>query len=252
MRKSRSPNRDKAFEIYKSNKGRISLKNLAQQLDEKISNIYQWKSKDCWDERINRKAGAPQGNQNAKGNKGGSAPKGNLNGLKHGNYCEPSKFLDKGFLSKYIPAATKSIIKGMVEEGVRPLDILWDNIMLCYSGIIRSQKIMNVTSKNEIVKELKKTEVSPGKWGDSEKEEYEVQFAWDRQERFLKAQSIAMGTLANMIKQYEELLHKNWDLATEEQKLRVDKLRVEVKELTKNTDDKSVNIKFIRAGEQNG
>ena len=32
-------------------------------------------------------------------------------------------------------------------------------------------------------------------------------------------------TLFNMIKQYDEMLHKNWDLVTEEQKLRIEVLK---------------------------
>ncbi len=43
------------------------------------------------------------------------------------------------------------------------------------------------------------------------------QFAWDRQATFLKAQSRAMAELRNLIKQYEELLNANRDMATEEQ-----------------------------------
>ncbi|MBS4974701.1 MAG: terminase, partial [Clostridium celatum] len=56
-------------------------------------------------------------------------------------------------------------------------------------------------------------------------EEWEYQFAWDKQEKFIKSQSSAMKTLNSMVKDYEELLHKNWDLATEEQKLRIEVLK---------------------------
>lgn len=227
MGKSRSPNRDKAFEIYKDHNGRISSKEISIILNEKITNIYSWKNSDKWDKRLER--GAPLGNKNSIGNKGGGAPEGNLNGLKHGNYCSADKFLDKGFLRKYIPTATRNIIKGLVEEGVSPLDMLWDNIMLCYTGIIRAQKIMNVKSNTDITKELKKQS-----WGKNASEEYEIQFAWDKQERFIKAQSSAMKTLNSLIKDYENILHKNWDLATEEQKLRIKMLKSKI------NDDESV------------
>lgn len=36
-----------------------------------------------------------------------------------------------------------------------------------------------------------------------------------------------MKTLEGMIK-YDELLHKNWDKATEEQRLRIDKLKLDI------------------------
>jgi len=211
---SRKEIRAKAFELYKQ---RFSIKEIAEELNEKTQNIYSWKRRYEWDKKL--KGGAPPGNKNAVGNKGG-APLGNLNNLKHGNYCSVDKFLDKGFLKKYIPAATRNIIKGLSEEGVSTLDMLWDNIMLCYTGIIRSQKIMDVKSNSDITKELKKQS-----WGKANSEEYEIQFAWDKQERFIKAQASAMKTLNSLIKEYEDMLHKNWDLATEEQKLRIEMLR---------------------------
>lgn len=231
MGKSRSPNRDKAFEIYREHGGRISSKEISIILNEKVTNIYAWKNSDKWDKRLER--GAPLGNKNSVGNKGGGAPLGNLNNLKHGDYCSAEKFLDKGFLKKYIPAATRNIIKGLVEEGVSPLDMLWDNIVLCYTGIIRSQKIMNVKSNSDITKELKKQS-----WGKNESEEYEIQFAWDKQERFIKAQALAMQTLNTLIKDYEDMLHKNRDLATEEQKLRIEVLKSKINNHDEDKEDK--------------
>ena len=192
-------------------------------------------------------AGAPKGNKNAIGNKGG-APEGNLNNLQHGNYFNPTKHLEKDFIKKYIPTATKNIIKETAECGISSLEILWTNIQLQFAAILRSQKIMYVKSKNEMIKELKKTKVEKGivnnkKTKENEaietykEEEFEFQFAWDRQATFLNSQSKAMTTLQNMISKYEELLHKNWDLATEEQKLRVDMLKTQIKGLTNNEDN---------------
>lgn len=45
-----------------------------------------------------------------------------------------------------------------------------------------------------------------------------------------------MGQLANMIRRYDEMLHKDWDLATDQQKLRVAvlKLKLQDPDLTKN------------------
>lgn len=83
---------------------------------------------------------------------------------------------------------------------------------------------MFVSDKNDITKELKKTTV-----GDKmDSQEYEIQFAWDKQANFLNAQSRAMTTLSNMIKRYDDMLHANWEMTTEEQRLRVDKLRVQI------------------------
>ena len=56
-------------------------------------------------------------------------------------------------------------------------------------------------------------------------EKWEVQQAWDKQATFLKAQARAQGELRSLIKQYDELLHSNYELATEEQKARIEQIR---------------------------
>ena len=225
----RDPLRDEAFKLFRNSKGKMTSKEIAEKLNKSVNTINSWRNKDEWSKKL--KGGAPRGNSNAKGH---GAPKGNLNNLKHGEYCDPSKFLDKGFLAKYIPAATKNIIKGVLENGVTHLDMLWDNIVLLYSSIIRSQKIMYVKNQDDITKV--KTKEAYGE--NSSTEEWEYQFAWDKQEKFIKSQSSAMKTLNSMVKDYEELLHKNWDLATEEQKLRIEKLKLDISKITgeENTD----------------
>lgn len=62
-------------------------------------------------------------------------------------------------------------------------------------------------------------------------EKWEVQQAWDKQANFLKSQARAQSELRSMIKQYNELLHENWDLATKEQKARVRKLEAETERI---------------------
>lgn len=232
MSKARSPNRDKAFDIYRENNGNIKPKEIAEMLNESASNISSWKNKDKWSEKVT---------VNSNNKKG--APKGNLNSFKHGHYYDPTKHLDESFLKKYLPAATKNIIKGTVEAGLTPLDIIWTDIQVQFAAIISSQKIMEVKNKREMIKELKKTKVQNEMKKDAEtgkevlievyrEEEYEFQFPWDRQATFLNAQSKAMSELRASIKQYDDMLHNNWDLATEEQKARIDKLNVEIKKLS--------------------
>ena len=41
----------------------------------------------------------------------------------------------------------------------------------------------------------------------------------------MKAQARAMDTLRSLIKQYDEMLHNDWEAATEEQKARVQLLK---------------------------
>lgn len=227
MGRNRSPNRDKAFELFKKEKGKITSKDIAEKLNESISNINAWRVKDKWNAIF--KGGAPRGNKNAKGH---GAPKGNHNAYEHGLY------------SKLMPKETLNIFNAIDE--MSPLDMLWDSIRLKYAAILRAQKIMFVKSKKEMIKELKKEKKQYEKNDEGEKEliyseeEYEFQFAWDRQATFLNAQSKAMRELSNMIKQYDEMLNKSWDLATQEQKLRIEKLKVDIESKTKDDDKSSV------------
>lgn len=73
MPRGRSPNRDKAFEIYKQHGGKITNREIAAQLDEDEKVIAVWKSRDKWNvvqqkkkERCTTKSrGGQPGNKNA-------------------------------------------------------------------------------------------------------------------------------------------------------------------------------------------
>lgn len=249
MARKRNLNRDKAFELYKKNKGDITPKVISETLNESAANIRTWKNQDKWEEQLGIKKkgrGAPKNNKNAIGNNGG-APGGNLNAFKHGKRIPEERFVSKKFLSKYLPLVTEKIMDEIVESGMSTLDILWTNIQIQFTAIIRSQKIMHVKNHKDITKEVKKEKTYIDENMESKETEYEIQFAWDKQERFLIAQSKSVQTLMNMLRTYKELLHKNWDSATEEQKLRVDKLKVEVDKLTKNDNTGPIKIEFIKA-----
>ncbi|HFD2036152.1 TPA: terminase small subunit [Clostridium perfringens] len=53
MARARSPNRDKAFEIYKEHKGNIDLVNIAKELNISSGTVRGWKNKDHWDNKLN-------------------------------------------------------------------------------------------------------------------------------------------------------------------------------------------------------
>lgn len=227
MARARSPNRDKAFEVYKEHGGNITNREIAKLLDISEKTISGWKVKDKWNKSLNgvlqkeirstpkekrNKGGQPK-NKNALGNSGG-APKENKNAEKF------------GFFSKYLPEETLDLMKEISEKN--QLDILWEQITIQYAAIIRAQRIMYVEKKEEMIKELKKEETS--EYG--QKIEYEFQFAWDRQATFLNAQSRAMGELRSLIKQYESMVNANWNLITEEQKARLDLIKAQTNKLT--------------------
>jgi phage terminase small subunit len=214
--RQRSPNRDKAFDIYKDNNGDITLREIANKLDTPEKTISAWKVKDKWNNRMN---GVLQNEYSDKDTRGGKPKNKNA-----------EKF---GFFSKYLPNETLEIAKEI--ETKDRLDILWEQITIQYAAIIRAQKIMFVEDKDEIIKVLKKEESS--EYGD--KKEWEYQFAWDRQANFLNAQSRAMSELRSAIKQYDEMINKNWKMATEEQKARIDKLKLEVENIKGDNKDSS-------------
>ena len=110
-----------------------------------------------------------------------------------------------------------------------PLDVLWDQIQIAYAAIIRAQKIMYVRDRNDKTKEMT--------LDGSEDTGYDVQQAWDKQANFLSAQARAQKTLEGMINRYEDLLHKNWDLATEEQKARIAQIKAQTDKLTGNNQE---------------
>lgn len=228
MGRPRSPNRDKAYEIYESNRGKISLNEIADILNEKPSNIYSWKNKDNWDRKL-------------KGNVG--APKGNLNGLKNGMYCDLEKRLPSEFIKKWFPIGLKKAYEDSVNMGISKLDKLGHSIDMLWARILVSQKITQVKSKNDMTKELKREKNQFGKNPSIEKE-YEIQFAWDKENSSLDTYSKAMERLTNMIDKYEKLLHANWDLATEEQKLRIDKIKADLSKGNKS--DEPINIVISR------
>lgn len=53
MARARSPNRDKAFEIYKEHDGNIDLIQIANTLGISSGAIRGWKNKDNWEGKIN-------------------------------------------------------------------------------------------------------------------------------------------------------------------------------------------------------
>lgn len=53
MARERSPNRDKAFEIYKAHKGDIALREIARILNTPEKTISGWKVKDEWNNKLN-------------------------------------------------------------------------------------------------------------------------------------------------------------------------------------------------------
>ena len=231
MARVRSPNRDKAKKLYIESNGTMKLTDIAAELNLSDSQIRKWKSQDKWDQElkvtlpknkgnVTFKRGGQPNNKNAIGNNGG-APKENKNAETH------------GFFSKFLPKDTLNIINEMDED---PSKILWQNIQIQYAAIVRAQNIMLVESKDDITKEL-----SGETNGDtSSSERYTIQFAWDKQASFLKAQSRAMAELRLLIKQFEST-------ANDEQKTKIAKMKAELNKINGSDDENIEDDGFIEA-----
>lgn len=225
-----------AYEDYKSG---MKYKEIADKYNVTLNTVKSWKTRHWNKEGVHtkkdksvhtkRKRGGQPGNKNATG------PPGNRHAEKH------------GFFSKWLPEETKEIIGEM--SSMNELDILWSNIQLQFAAIIRAQNLMHVKDQSD--KTVEKVEE---KDGNVVGERWEIQQAWDKQATFLSAQSRAMKTLESMIKQYDEMVHKNWDIASEEQKERLELLKVQRKKLemdagTEEDDEQVVIVNDIKETE---
>ncbi|MFB4164794.1 phage terminase small subunit [Alteribacillus sp. JSM 102045] len=147
----------------------------------------------------------------------GGAPERNSNAQTH------------GLFSKYLPKETMDIVSQI--NDVSPVDMLWMNIKMQFAQIMRSQQIMHVENKDDLTKEIKKTESVVNDKFETDKREWEIQFAWDKQANFLNAQSRAMGELRSMLKQFVELT--NYD---DERKLEAERMQAAINKTKAETD----------------
>lgn len=109
MPRARSPDRDRAKQLWLESGKKRLLKDIAAELGVSETQVRKWKNQDHWDregkvtlpneEKVTlpkepgkgngnvtkRPRGAPKGNRNAAGNQGG-APRGNTNSMRHGAY----------------------------------------------------------------------------------------------------------------------------------------------------------------------
>lgn len=237
---------EKALEAYEYRKKGMKYAEIAEKLNVSESTVKSWKTR-FWDKQKSKKVatskreklqpsmkklqpkdekpaetksrGAPPGNKNAVGNVGGGAPLGNNNAVTH------------GFFKKIFPSddETLDILDSILDKN--PVDMIWENIVIQYTAIARSQKIMYVKDATDLTKELKKVKTSEL----SKELEYELQFAWDKQANFLQAQSRAMQTLGSLVKQFNELAdpYDERRLNLEAMQLDIDKKRKELGESSK-------------------
>lgn len=186
--------------IRKAYQNGTNFEEISKQYKIAVSTVKRWAYRDKWVQKNDTK-NKTETKRNLKKICVGKLQ--NTNAVKH------------GLFSKYLPEETLELVGSI--ENMSPIDILWENICLKYAAIIRLQKLMYVEDANDCTKRITL---------EGEAIAYQYTEAYEKQASFLIAQSRAMGTLMNLIKQYEELCRS--DFATEEQKLRIEKLKTEI------------------------
>ncbi|ARX66058.1 MULTISPECIES: phage terminase small subunit [Bacillus cereus group] len=260
MARQRSPDRDKAYQLFKEHNGDITNRKIAELLSTSERTVSEktvggWKTKDKWIQQLNgvlhknerstpkkdaeyskKKPGAPKGNKNALNNRGG-AKRGNRNAIGNSGGSAPlrnSNAVSHGLYRKYLPQELYDL-KEELEEAINndPLSILWESIMLQHAQIIHAQRIMFVNNKEDMTKELRKKKFSESGF----EEEWEIQFAWDKQASFLNAQSKALSTLSALIRDFDRLANID-----DERRAKLEFIQVQIDKIksTTNNDDNNI------------
>lgn len=252
----------------------MKYKDIAEKHDVSVNTVKSWKTRYKWDRkgvhtnnekvRTQKKTGAPINNKNAVGNSGNKNPKwGNKNAVGHGPPKGNDNAVTHGFFRKHFPEDVADLAAEIMEKN--PIDMLWENITIQYTAIIRAQRLMFVVDQEDMTKELKKEKVQYDIETDEDEEgnktsemietygerEYEIQFAWDKHATFLNAQSRAMSTLASLIKDFDKLANIDDErrLKLEGMKLNVKKVEAEVKKLSGSGNDGPIEIIVKRKGD---
>lgn len=208
----------------------LKLIEIASRLGIPEGTVRSWKNRYQWDCNVAKQK------RNVAKHRGGQ--KGNRNAAGHGA-PEQNKNAEKfGFFSKYLPEETREIFSAISDAD--PLDLLWHQIQIAYAAIIRAQRIAYVKDQQD--KTVEKVEEKKGKIIG---ERWEVQQAWDKQNEFLKAQARAQSELRSMIKQYDEMLHKDWEAASDEQRARIKQIKAQTEHMYSGSSDEDDGVEVI-------
>lgn len=198
-----------ALKLYK--KG-VSISGISEKLGIPIGVLERWKDYTGWD-TYKTKVGEP----------------GHI--VTVGSYVDTGVGLNNknavfhGLATKWMPEEMVEIMQD--SEALTPTELLWGQILVQHAAIVRAQKIMYV--KHELDHSTFTTMT-----GDSMTAR-QIQYSWEKYERYLTAQSKAMAALVVMIANYEKMARL--DLIDEEQRLRIAKLKREL-ENERSTEDK--------------
>ncbi|CBH27764.1 phage-related terminase small subunit, putative [Listeria seeligeri serovar 1/2b str. SLCC3954] len=220
MSKKRSTNRDKALKLYLDCKGQITLAAIAKKLSCSPSQVSRWRKIDEWEKalRLSSSKGAEL-----------SSLLGNQNARKHGKY------------SKYAPNELLQIMDLIDDE--EPADLVWMMIKMQFSTLWHGMQIMFVANKDDLTKETKRQTYETRGTAQTGYEsyltgqEFEVQFSWDKQAKFIQANYTAMSGLLRMINDFVAMTDKNdpRNLKARQMKLSLKHMKANIKHLEAKT-----------------
>lgn len=279
MARVRSPNRDKAYEIYKLNNGEILLKDIAAQLGVKDTQVRKWKSQDKWEEKLKGTLLNKKRNVTNKKVTKKSAEKQVVNDevesvLENAELTEKqrlfciyyiedfnaTKAYQKAYKCDYTTANShgykllsnvviKQEIDRLTEECLQEQEI---NSKLLNKRLF--QKYMNIAF-SDITDFLEfNSEKVEGEFGPYLKNSVALKDSTQLDGSLIS--EISEGKDGVKVKLLDKMKALDWldkhiGLASEEQKLKIDKLRAEVGKIN-NKEDNDITIKVVRASEQNG
>lgn len=201
---------DEAKKLYDSG---VSLADIAKQFNIPHSTVKSWKFREKWETvaSLHPDATASDARNHARTVKPGCRPP-----------FQPKNKLavTHGLFARYLPEETRDIAEQMMDR--KQIDLLAEQIVLAYAAILRAQKLMYVTDRKDMTREIQ----SDG----SDSTGYLIQMPWDKQAAFMQAQARAQAQLANMIKLYDELSRS--ELATEEQRARIAQIKANAARIT--------------------
>ncbi|WGX77555.1 hypothetical protein QJS64_20290 (plasmid) [Paraclostridium bifermentans] len=126
------------------------------------------------------------------------------------------RYIEK--MQNILPKSLINTMKTLDNEST--LDKLWRNIIMLDAKIANAYKIIEVKNSKDHDIEIKKH--------DEDFIEHEILFAIEKEVKADSAIAKMKDSLSKMLKLYEEILNKDWDLATEEQKVRIKKMKQDI------------------------
>ena len=202
--------KEKAFCIYLNSGGGITKKEIAQRLGVTPRTIQKWSKDGAWDTMLSTLTA---------------------------NDDTPSE-LNASSVIGLLPRQTAHIMS--VIDGSSPVDILWQNILLQYTAIIRAQQLMYVDGGD--ILSLEKRHIDNG---ENVADEWENIMPWDRYKVFLESQSKAMNVLCNMLNKLED--YKRKGLVNRELMAKIDLIKHKTSAITDNSGSVTVISNIPRA-----